>query len=157
MSANDRPAHSPLTPEQSESLSLGTITIDNAVISTLATQAASKLDGVRVVESSFRLAEFLGRESSHKGVSVKPIADSGHVEINVAITVAYGMVIYDAARDLQLLVKEEVEALTGSLNVDKVNVTVRKVVAAQEEEPRETVPPDQAYSAGLEEEEGENL
>jgi len=135
---------------------MGTITISNEVISTLAAEAARKIEGVQIVESSFRLTEILTGEGAHKGVSVKTDSESDHVAIDVEINVVYGVVIYDVAHELQMLIKNEVEALTGSLNVDKVNVRVRRVVAPLDEEPaRETVPPDQAVEDLVLEEEAE--
>jgi uncharacterized alkaline shock family protein YloU len=145
MSSKDRAAHSPITPEQSDSLSLGRIEIGDEVIAEIAARAAAKVEGVFVVGSSFRLSEILsGKESSRKGVSVRTDETTGHVDVDVDINVAYGTVIYDAAHKLQLLIKEEVEALTGSLFVDKVNVRIKRVVVQEEEEPS-PVSPDKAF------------
>jgi uncharacterized alkaline shock family protein YloU len=145
MSAKDRPAHSPITPEQSDSLSLGRIEIGDEVIAEIAARAAMKVDGVLVVASSFRLSEILsGKESSRKGVSVRTDDTTGHVEVDVDVNVTYGTVIYDAAHKLQMLIKDEVEALTGSLVVDKVNVRIKRVVVREDEE-SEPVDPDRAF------------
>lgn len=155
--AKEKSFHSPLTREESDSLSMGDITISNEVISMLATQAAGKIEGVQVVDSSFRLTEILSGEGTHKGVSVKTDAESGHVEIDLEITVHYGVVIYDVAHELQVLVKDEVEALTGSLNVDKVNVRVRRVIVAPDAGGKEPVSPDQAIDSGLGDMEEEDI
>jgi uncharacterized alkaline shock family protein YloU len=41
--------------------------------------------------------------------------------------------VYEAASQLQRIVKEEVEALTGYMNVDRVNVRVRSLVMPVEQ------------------------
>lgn len=145
MSANEKPAHSPLTLEESESLSIGRIEITDEVIASIAARAAAKIEGVFVVGSSFAFSEFFtGKENPGKGVHVRINEQNGHATINVEVNMCYGVVIYEAARQLQLIIKDEVESLTGSMNVDKVNIRVRQIVMQEEEQPRETIPPDQA-------------
>ncbi|HUT25706.1 MAG TPA: Asp23/Gls24 family envelope stress response protein, partial [Sumerlaeia bacterium] len=87
--------------------------------------------------SSFRLTEILGgKEGSHKGVNVKTDGETGHVEIDVAVNVAYGVNIYEAARQMQHVIKDEVESLTGTMPVEKVNVRVQQLVLHEEEPPQ---------------------
>ncbi|MFW6255924.1 MAG: Asp23/Gls24 family envelope stress response protein [Candidatus Sumerlaeota bacterium] len=145
MSSAEKPAHSPISKEDSESLSIGRIEIGDDVIATIAARAAAKVKGISVVGSSFRWSELLGsREHGNRGVSVQINENTGHVIINLDVNVAYGVTIYEAAHKLQMLIKEEVEALTGSLNVDKVNVRVNNVVVEEELDGEEPLRPDQA-------------
>ena len=140
-----RGAYSPIGRTEADSLRVGDIEISSDVIAAIAAQAAKKVEGVVVIGSSFSLGEFFGREkTARKGVAVKTDQESGHVVINVDISVRYGLNIYETARHLQLLVKEEVEALTGSMNVEKTNVRVRKLIMPEDEEGRETMSPDRA-------------
>src|SRR5512145_1195560 len=106
MSALDKPPYSPISKEDSESLSLGKIKINNEVIAAIAAQASRKVEGVKMVSSSFR---WTGIFKDNKGVTVKTDEESGHVEIDADINVEYGLNIYDAAAELQRLIKEEVE------------------------------------------------
>ncbi|MFW6303570.1 MAG: Asp23/Gls24 family envelope stress response protein, partial [Candidatus Sumerlaeota bacterium] len=90
---------------------------------------------------------FSGREA--RGVMVELDEETGHVDINVDIDVDYGINIYESAHKLQHTIKEEVEALTGSMNVDKINIRVKHLVMpkSEEEEEEEVVPPDHAYES----------
>jgi len=150
MSPDEKGNYSPINREQSESLKLGNIAISSDVIASIAAQAASKVEGVTVVASSFNLGEIFGsRDAARRGVAVKTDQESGHVEINVDVNVVYGVTIYDAAHDLQRLIKEEVEALTGSMNVDHVNVRVKNLVMPEEAPEHDVVTPDQAVAGEL--------
>ena len=146
MSTKEKPVHSPLSREESDALSLGRIEIGDEVITTIAARAASKVEGVVVAGSSFRLTELLGgKDSSRKGVAVRTDETTGHVEIDVDVNMIYGTVVYDAAHKLQVLIKEEVESMTGALNVDKINVRVKNIIMPEEEEVEEPIRPDKAY------------
>lgn len=151
MNENEDRNHSPLSAEQADSLSLGNITITDDVIATIAASAAAKVEGVHVVGSGFRLGEFLGGKDSARrgGISVHMNEDTGHAEIDVDITVRYGTNIYEAACRVQNTVHDEIEALTGTMNVDKVNVNVRKLRMTDEPEPEDVITPDKAYAEEL--------
>jgi uncharacterized alkaline shock family protein YloU len=146
MSNKEKPVHSPISREDADALSLGRIEIGDEVITAIAARAAAKVEGVVVAGSSFRLTELLGgKDSSRKGVAVRTDETTGHVEIDVDVNMVYGTVVYDAAYRLQVLIKEEVESLTGALNVDKINVRVKNIIMPEVEETEEPVRPDQAY------------
>jgi len=134
---------------------LGAIEISRDVIASIASQAARKVEGIQVVASSFSLSEiFGGSKESLKGVAVVTNEESGHVEINLEVNVTYGVSVYEAASQLQRIVKEEVEALTGYMNVDRVNVRVRSLVMPVEQPvEREPVSPDRAVDGHLMEDE----
>lgn len=155
MATEDKAAYSPIGKMESESIKIGDIVISSDVIADIAAQAALKVEGVEVVGSSFELSKIFGsKETVRKGVAVK-LGESGHVEINADINVLYGVTIYQAARDFQNLIKEEIEALTGTMIVDRINVRVRHLIMPEEEALRELVTPDQAVHGEdrLEEEE----
>jgi uncharacterized alkaline shock family protein YloU len=144
----ERGVYSPLGHDESESIRDGSIDISTQVIAALASQAAHKVEGVHVVGSGGISGFFSGRESH--GVNVSVDDESGHVDINVDINVDYGINIYDASHKLQRTIKEEVEALTGSMNVDKINIRVKHLVMpddkTDESDDEEVVSPDNAYA-----------
>ncbi len=143
----ERGVYSPLGQAESDSIRDGSIDISTEVIAALAAQAAHKVEGVRVVGASGISGFFSGRES--RGVNVALDETSGHVDINVDINVDYGINIYEAAHKLQRTIKEEVEALTGSMNVDKINIRVKHLIMPQEQEEEseeDVVSPENAYA-----------
>lgn len=149
MNSKEKPIHTPISRDEADALSMGNITISDEVVAALAAQAARKVKGVLVVGSSFRLSEILGaKEPSYKGVSVKTDQDTGHVEIDVDIHVAYGTNIYEAATQLQRQISNDVEALTGSMIVDRVNVRVKHLIMP-EDAAKDVLAPDRALAEGL--------
>jgi uncharacterized alkaline shock family protein YloU len=145
----EKGVYSPIGEQESESIRVGSIDISTEVIAALAAQGALKVDGVRVIGSGGISGFFSGRDT--RGVSVSVDEESGHVDINVDIDVDYGINIYEAAHKLQRTIKEEVEALTGSMNVDKINIRVKHLVMPHEDEEEteeEVVSPDQALDSG---------
>ena len=144
MATENKALYSPISKTDSDSIRVGDIVISSDVIADIAAQAARKVDGVEVVDSSFKLSEiFGGKETVRKGVAVR-LGESGHVEINADVNVRYGVTIYEAVRDFQNLIKEEVEALTGTMIVDHVNVRVRRLIMPEQPTEREVMTPDQA-------------
>ena len=149
MTPEDKSLYSPINKKDSDSMTMGSIEISSDVIASIAAQAARKVDGVVVVSSSFKWTEiFGGKDTPRRGVAVKTDEESGHVDINVDVDVRYGINIYESAHNLQILIKEEVEALTGSMIVDKVNIRVRNLVPV-EENSSGVLPPDQAVDEQL--------
>ena len=144
----EKGVYSPIGQAESESIRDGSIDISTEVIAALAAQAALKVEGVRVVGASGISGFFSGREA--RGVTVELNEETSHVDINVDIDVDYGINIYESAHKLQRTIKEEVEALTGSMNVDKINIRVKHLIMprVEEEEGEEgVVSPDHAYEA----------
>lgn len=150
MASEEQAAYTPVPQhERASGRTIGSIEISSEVIAAIAAQAARKIDGITVVESSFKLSEIFGsKETVNRGVAVRTDEESGHVNINVDVNVTYGITIYDAVTDLQLLIKEEVESLTGSMNVDRVNVRVKQLIMPPEEEKekKEVLTPDQVVA-----------
>jgi uncharacterized alkaline shock family protein YloU len=104
---------------------LGEIRIENEVVGTIASMAASDVDGIVSLVGKFSLGEMLGRKDVDKGVIVK--VDGSRATVSVEVNIEYGMNIYDACHRLQRKVKDSVEEMTG-LVVDEVNVSVRGIV-----------------------------
>ncbi|NPV27731.1 MAG: Asp23/Gls24 family envelope stress response protein [Firmicutes bacterium] len=106
---------------------LGTITISEDVIATIAGLAAVESYGL-VGMSSRKLTdgivELLGRESLGKGVEIGE--ENGQLHIDVHIIVSYGIKISEVAQNVINQVRYAVETMTG-LKVARVNVNVRGV------------------------------
>lgn len=150
MSGKDKPVHSPISSEEAESLSRGKITISDEVVAAIAAQGARKIKGVVVTGSSFRLSEILGgKEGSYKGVSVKTDEMNGHVKIDLDVNVFYGVNIYETMEKLQRQIANDVEAMTGSMIVDEVNIRVKTLTIPDETPSHEGLTPDKALAEGL--------
>jgi uncharacterized alkaline shock family protein YloU len=113
---------------------LGEIKIENEVVATIASMAASDVEGIVSLVSKFSIGEMLGRKDLDKGVLVN--IEGSHVTANVEVNVEYGVNIYDACHRLQRKVKDSVEEMTG-LVVEQVNVSVRGIVVPARETNKE--------------------
>lgn len=120
----------PVRYDESSGEVLGDIRIQNEVVGTIASLAASNVSGIDGLVGKFSFGEMLGRKDSDKGVGVK--IDGSRVSISVEVNVEYGVNIYDACHILQRQVKDSVEEMTG-LIVDSVNISVRGIVVTQPE------------------------
>lgn len=121
------------------------INISEEVVATIASIAASEVNGVASMNGGFvgGLSEMLGKKT--KGVKVQVGEKETVIDIN--ITVEYGARIPDIAWEVQNKVKTQVESMTG-LNVVAVNIHVQGVnlpkknkqenVEAREEKNEET-------------------
>ena len=122
---------------------VGNIRISTDVIATIAGMAATEINGVRCMYSSFAggIAEMFGsKKSAGKGVKVE--MDDSAVVIDLYIVVDYGVRIPELAWEIQENVKNNVETMTG-MSVDKVNIHVEGVSFEKEEvtaEVKEAVP-----------------
>ena len=102
----------------------GTVKISEEVVSTVASIAVTKIEGVSSMNGSIAggLAElFGGKKSATKGIKVD--IDGTNVYIDIHISVVYGYKIPEIAWQIQEKVKESVEDITG-LNVEKVKIHV---------------------------------
>lgn len=110
-----------------EEETIGNIKISVEVVSTIAGIAASEIDGVSCMYTSFvgGVAQKLGaKKSTSKGVKVDMNANS--VSIDLYIVVDYGIKIPELAWSIQENVKESVERMTG-LSVEKVNIHIEGI------------------------------
>jgi len=117
--------------------SMGNIKISEEVIAIVSGIAASEVEGVAGMSSSFAsgIAELLGKKSLAKGVKVE-LGDSTAI-IGISIVVEYGCKIPDVAWEVQEKVKKAVETMTG-LEVIEVNIFVDGLIMPKEEKPAST-------------------
>ena len=116
-----------------ESKDYGQIKISEEVISTIASMAASEIDGVADMSRSIKgeIKEILGKKDMTKGVKV--VVEEDRVYIDLFILVEYGITIPDVAWKVQENVKNTVENMTG-LNVEEVNLHVQGISFKKEAE-----------------------
>lgn len=110
-----------------EEESIGNIKISVDVVSTIAGIAASEIEGVSCMYTSFvdGVAQRLGaRKNTSKGVRVDMSGSS--VVIDLYIVVEYGVKIPELAWEIQENVKNNVETMTG-LDVEKVNIHIEGI------------------------------
>jgi uncharacterized alkaline shock family protein YloU len=113
---------------------IGNIKISVDVISTIAGMAASEIEGVNCMYSSFAggIAEMLGaKKGTGRGVKVEMSENS--VLIDLYVVVDYGVRIPELAWEIQENVKNNVETMTG-MEVEKVNIHIEGVSFAKETE-----------------------
>lgn len=131
-------------PEIRTNKGVGTVTISEDVIATIAGTAAMEVEGVLGISQNLKdlkdmkvkalkggIAEMLGYKSLSKGVKVE-VADSD-VKIDMYVSTEFGVKIHETAEKIQQNVKSAVETMTG-LNVTVVNVNVASVHAGKEDE-----------------------
>lgn len=117
--------------------SKGGLVISEEAISSIVTNAAGDVDGV--VGFSNRPADVVStiKKGSLKVMSpVRIIQEGDDLEISVYINIAIGKKIQPVAEDVQKVVKDSVQNMTGKL-VSKVNV----IIASVEDEPQNTQEP----------------
>lgn len=114
----------------------GTIKVSSEVIGTIATLAASEVDGVirmggSVVEGIIEIF----KKNYEKGVKVE--FHNSDVNVELSIIVAYGVKIPEVAVLVQQNVKRAIENMVG-LNVIKINITIQGVEIEKKKENKET-------------------
>lgn len=126
--------------ENAEAETIGNIKISVEVVSTIAGIAASEIDGVSCMYTSFVdgfAQRFGAKKSTSKGVKVDMSGDS--VSIDLYIVVEYGVKIPELAWEIQDNVKTSVETMTG-LPVEKVNIHIEGISFEKEEDGIEPEP-----------------
>lgn len=120
----------------------GNINISEEVIAVVAGVAASEINGVAGMCTSFTggLTDFFGKKNYSKGVKVELTEDT--VKISVSITVDYGCKIPDVAWEVQEKIKHEVENMT-SMSVLSVDVYVNGIALPKEEKTKENETPEE--------------
>ncbi len=99
----------------------GNINISEEVIIRISAISAREVEGVAGLWSSSSLGDFLGKKNLSKGIKVETKDDN--TEIDVHITVKFGVKINDVALKVQDSVKTAVEEYAGIQNI-VVNVYV---------------------------------
>ena len=104
----------------------GKIIFAEDVIATIASLAASEVDGVHAMSGTAMegLSEKFGKKSYTKGVKVEIGTEECAVDINVVVK--YGYRIQDVCTKIQQEIKNAIETMTG-LRVVEVNVMVPQV------------------------------
>lgn len=115
-----------------EVVSMGGVKISDDVIATIASLAASEIEGVSKMSGSMaaNLTEILGKKNFSKGVKVQLEEDT--VEVDVFLSVVYGSIIQEVAEKVQENVKKAIESMT-EFKVMTVNVHVQGVTQPEEE------------------------
>ena len=133
------PVEADVTPEPESELEepIGNIKISVDVVTTIAGIAASEIEGVSCMYTSFAagVAQRLGaKKSTSKGVKVDMTEDS--VSVDLYIVVEYGVKIPELAWSIQENVKTKIETMTG-LDVSKVNIHIEGISFEKEEKAAE--------------------
>ncbi len=102
------------------------INVANDVVATIAGMAVAKVDGVAKMAGGFTegLKAISGKKQMSRGIKVESDGDNVKIEIN--IIVKYGVNIREVGKNIQDIVKEEVENMTGN-KVERVVVNVQGV------------------------------
>lgn len=101
------------------------IFISPEVIASIAGAAVSKIDGAETTQGTFfdSIPDIL-KSKDKKSKGIKVIVENDTIAIFVNLLVDYGKRIPDIAFEVQKLVKENVEKMTG-LEVKEVNVNIQ--------------------------------
>ena len=101
----------------------GTITYANEVIATIVSVATTEVDGISgIAGAAGSITGILGKGSkTPRGVKVD--VNGNDINVDVSVTVDYGMPIQKVGRNAQENVRKSIESMTG-LHVDKVDLHV---------------------------------
>ena len=111
---------------KNENTEHGNVKISNEVISIIAGVAANEIDGVVSMSGGITggITEMLGMKNLSKGVKVD--INEKEANIDIFITVEYGIKISEIGVKVQKNVKDTVENMTG-LEVKSVNVNIQDI------------------------------
>ena len=113
----------------------GQIKIHEGAIATIVRKAACSVPGVtRITGNSFvdNLAEIVGSKKIQDR-SIQIAMNNSSVAVELSINIQYGVQLPAVAAAVQDAVSREIKAITG-LNVTKINVIVREMEDASEDE-----------------------
>ncbi len=99
----------------------GQITYANEVISTIVSVATTEVEGISGIVGATSMSGIIGKGKTPRGVRVD--MDGEDVNVDVSVTVDYGMPIQKVGRDAQENVRKSIESMTG-LHVEKVDLHV---------------------------------
>lgn len=108
---------------------LGTVTLTDETIATIAGTAAVENYGIVAMNSKSAtdaILQLVGSENMKRGVKVTVLADGTSVDIDLHVTVMYGVSLPAVAQNAVSNVKYRVEDLTG-LHVRNVNIFVEAI------------------------------
>ena len=99
----------------------GQITYANEVISTIVSVATTEVEGISGIVGATSMSGIIGKGRTPRGVRVD--MDGQDVNVDVSVTVDYGMPIQKVGRNAQENVRKSIESMTG-LHVEKVDLHV---------------------------------
>ena len=108
---------------------LGTVTLTEDLIATIAGTAAVENYGIVAMNSkkaSDALLQLVGSENMKRGVVITILSDGASVDIDLHVTVMYGVSLPAVAQNAISNVKYRVEELTG-LSMRNVNIYVESI------------------------------
>lgn len=108
----------------------GKIRISEDVIAQLATKALSSIEGVMPANPGLMANLRLGRKTINGVRIAVSESDSPEIDIDVYITIKYGLRIPDVCWDVQEAIKEQVERFTGYA-IKGVNIYVQGITFAE--------------------------
>ncbi len=117
---------------------MGSITIEEEVLSTLAGVSAIKVDGVAsmIGGRGTDLTKRLGMRNSKKGIKIEIF--EGEIQLELFIEAVYGYPIAALAKNVQEEVKTALETMAGlkvkAVNVNVLGVLLKKIPTAELEE-----------------------
>ncbi len=115
--------------------SAGEIKISNEAILIIAAQALCDIKGIHLAVSAAEgIVDKLVKKPSQRGIRIYLDDDAKKADIDVHISIDYGMNIPEVSWTVQESVKRNVETMT-SISVDKVNVFVDGVTIEKEPKP----------------------
>lgn len=99
----------------------GQITYANEVISTIVSVATTEVEGISGIVGATSMSGIISKGRTPRGVRVD--MDGQDVNVDVSVTVDYGMPIQKVGRNAQENVRKSIESMTG-LHVEKVDLHV---------------------------------
>ncbi len=108
---------------------LGQVAIDESLIANIAGYAALENYGIASMSSKTAgdaILQLIGGENHRRGVKVSFSEDSTEVDIDLFVTLIYGVSLPAVAQNMMSNVRYKVHELTG-LNVRNVNIHVETV------------------------------
>ncbi len=108
---------------------LGTVSMSDDLIASIAGTAAVENYGIVAMNSkkaSDAILQLVGSENMKRGVNVTVLSDGVTVDIDLHVTVMYGVSLNAVAKNAVSNVKYRVEDLTG-LHVRNVNIFVESI------------------------------
>lgn len=120
-----------------ENIEEGSVKISNDVVAIIAGVAAGKIDGVVGMNTGITggITEMLGMKNLAKGIKVE--VNKNEANIDMFITVEYGVKLSEVGQNVQKNVKDTVENMTG-LKVLSVNVNIQDVSFPVEKETKDS-------------------
>jgi uncharacterized alkaline shock family protein YloU len=107
--------------EKERDLDNGQITYANEVIATIVSVATTEVEGITGIAGSSAITGILAKGKTPRGVKVD--VNGQDINVDVSVTVDYGMPIQKVGRNAQENVRKSIESMTG-LHVEKVDLHV---------------------------------